>query len=148
MMPTTRQDFWVLYLREIMMRPRSSRDLSSALFTWGGQTHDRLSPPPTPHLKTPLTSEVDTASVPGRAALIVFGYLLTPPIWAVMRRDSQLDPDWLPGAVRKLMSQPSRDSFQINICFIPSSRSAHAGLIEAVCIQRRTMMTIVSLWER
>lgn len=34
MMPTTRQDFWVLYLREIMMRPRSSRDLSSVLLTW------------------------------------------------------------------------------------------------------------------
>lgn len=38
MMPTTRQDFWVLYLREIMMRPRSSRDLSSVLLTCSVQT--------------------------------------------------------------------------------------------------------------
>lgn len=41
MMPTTRQDFWVLYFREIMMRPRSSRDLSSVLLTCSDK-NDRI----------------------------------------------------------------------------------------------------------
>lgn len=49
-MPTSRPCFCELYLREMRMRPRSSRDLSSVLSTCGAGGHSLSSPAPTSSL--------------------------------------------------------------------------------------------------
>lgn len=145
MMPTTRQDFWVLYLREIMMRPRSSRDLSSALFTYTVKKKpkgdlgrmrgwsERLRLITTAY---DLRCNFKNPANPRRRHRIVNwkGWIncalkFSPPAphrRSILRVEKiELNVDGLPAAIGKMTSSQDEESFAINICLIPNPSRNH-----------------------